>query len=195
MREVRKGGWRGAAVLAALLMGAAGATGSRAQEAPPPQPAAMDVPAPELVGGPWLNSPTGAPLSLAARRGKVTLVHFWTFGCINCLRNLPAYARWQQRFKAQGVMVIGVHTPETPDERVTANVVRRTRELGIRYPVLLDQRGENWRRWDQQYWPTVYLVDRKGRVRYVWLGELEYAGQRGEARLTERLRDLLRERG
>ena len=83
------------------------------------------VAAPELTGDSWLNVPKGTKLSLASRKGKVTIVHFWTFGCINCKRNLAAYDRWWKRFADKGVVVIGVHTPETAAERDPANVAKR----------------------------------------------------------------------
>jgi thiol-disulfide isomerase/thioredoxin len=89
---------------------------------------------PELMGDSWLNLPKGSRLSLASRKGKVTIVHFWTFGCINCKRNLPAYERWWRRFADKGVVVIGIHTPETEAERDLANVAGKVRELGITYP-------------------------------------------------------------
>lgn len=87
--------------------------------------------------------------------------------------------------------IIGVHTPETPREKVSENVARRTKELGITYPVLIDTPGENWRRWDQRWWPTVYLLDHKGRVRYRWTGELEYRNAGGEAIMTRLIEGLL----
>ena len=83
------------------------------------------IAAPELIGDSWLNVPAGSKLSLASRKGKVTVVHFWTFGCINCQHNLPAYARWQKRFAAKGVLVIGIHSPETAAERDSANVAKK----------------------------------------------------------------------
>jgi len=157
------------------------------------EPAHLNQDAPELLGGPWLNTPGGAPVTLASRRGTVTIVHFWTYGCINCRRNLPIYDRWHKRFAGQDVVIIGVHTPETRSEGVTANVVRRVQELGIEYPVLIDRDLPNWRRWRQQFWPTVYLVDKRGRLRYRWEGELNYAGAGGEVRMVELTEQLLRE--
>ena len=156
-------------------------------------PTTTNVTAPELVGGPWLNTPDGNPISLASRRGKVTIVHFWTFGCINCQHNLPSYARWHKQFADKGVALIGVHTPETEEERVKANVIRRVKQLGIEYPVLLDQDETNWRRWKQRYWPTVYLIDKKGRVCFQWIGELNYENSGGEARMAELVEELLKE--
>lgn len=149
--------------------------------------------APELFGGPWLNTPNGNPIPLTSRRGKVTIVHFWTFGCINCRNNLPAYAHWHKQFAERGVIVIGVHTPETEGERVTADVLRRVRQLGIEYPILLDQDETNWRRWQQQYWPTVYLIDKRGRIRFRWIGELNYGNRGGEVRVAQWIEELLQE--
>ncbi|MBV9866546.1 MAG: peptide-methionine (R)-S-oxide reductase MsrB [Abitibacteriaceae bacterium] len=150
-------------------------------------------PAPELVGGPWLNTPDGAPIKWSDRKGKVTIVHFWTFACINCKHNLPSYAKWAKLFADKDVTVIGIHTPETDYERDPKNVAQAVKDLGITYPVLLDRTGDNWHRWHQQYWPTVYLIDKTGRVRYGWEGELEYNHMGGEAKLTRLVQQLLNE--
>ena len=157
------------------------------------QPTPLNHTAPELVGGPWLNTPGDQPVSLASRRGKVTIVHFWTYGCYNCQNNLAAYARWYQQFAGRDVVIVGIHTPETSSERVGANVVRHVNDFKIEYPVLFDQSETNWRRWQQRYWPTVYLIDRKGKVRFRWIGELNYGGKQGEARMAKLVEDLLRE--
>jgi peroxiredoxin len=148
--------------------------------------------APELTGDSWLNVPKGSKLSLASRKGKVTLVHFWTFGCINCKRNLAAYDRWWRRFAENGVVVMGIHTPETEAERDPANVAKKVRELGITYPVLLDANHQNWNRWQQRIWPAIYLIDKQGRVRYVWEGELEYQNAGGETKMTRLIVELLK---
>lgn len=177
--------------LICLLTLVAAGSGVAAAEEPL---AATDLSAPEFVGGPWLNTAGHAPVTLASRRGEVTVVEFWTFGCINCRRNLPIYARWHKRFANQGVTIIGVHTPETPTERVAANVAARVKDLGIEYPVLLDADLRNWNRWRQQYWPTTYLVDKHGRIRYRWEGELNFGRANGEARMTELIEQLLREK-
>ncbi len=158
------------------------------------QPVVIDAVPPELVGGPWLNSDQGKPITLASRKGKVTVVEFWTFGCINCQRNLPAYARWQKRFASKDVLIIGIHTPETDEEKVADNVTRRVKRLGITYPILLDQKGENWGRWSQYWWPTVYLIDKKGHARYRWEGELDYEHAGGEQMMARRIEDLLTEK-
>jgi len=147
-----------------------------------------------FVGGPWLNTPHNRPITLASRLGKVTVVEFWNFGCINCRRNLPSYARWQKRFAQNDVAVIGIHTPETEGERSPAKVMQRVKDLGITYPILLDQKGTNWNRWDQQFWPTVYLLDKQGRIRYRWDGELDYNHAGGEAIMAQHIEELLRER-
>lgn len=157
----------------------------------PRQP--LGLPAPELVGDSWLNLPPGTRLTLASRKGKVTIVHFWTYDCINCRRNLPIYERWQKRYAAKGVLVIGIHTPETDGESKPANVARKVKELGITYPVLVDSRRYNWNRWRQHAWPTVYLVDKQGRARYLAEGELEYRGSGGDAKMTQLIQRLLQE--
>jgi len=151
------------------------------------------MPAPELTGKLWLNLPSGSGLSLASRKGKVTILHFWTYGCINCKRNLPAYDRWQKRFAAKGVVVIGIHSPETEAERNPANVAKKVKELGISYPVLVDSDRQNWNRWQQRAWPAVCLIDKQGRLRYGWEGELECRGAGGEAKLTQLVEALLKE--
>ena len=150
------------------------------------------VMAPELTGDSWLNVPKGTQLSLASRKGKVTIVHFWTFACINCKRNLPAYDRWWKRFADKGVVIIGIHTPETEAERNPANVARKVKELGLTYPVLLDADRENWNRWQQRRWPAIYLIDKQGRARYLWEGELEYQNAGGEATMTRLIGALLK---
>jgi peroxiredoxin len=148
--------------------------------------------APELVGSTWLNT-EGRALKLAELRGKVTIVHFWTFACSNCKANLAAYSRWHDKYAKQGVTVIGVHTPETESERVEANVRDRVEKYGIKYPVLIDGEGRNWNAWKLRYWPTVFLVDKKGKIRGVWEGELEWQGAGGEAKMAAAIEQLLAE--
>ena len=149
--------------------------------------------APELVGGPWLNTPDNQPITLASRRGKVTIVEFWTFACSNCRANLGAYAKWNEQFKDQGVEIIGVHTPELSQERDPKNVAKAVKDLGITYPVLLDNQNRNWSNWNQQYWPTIYVVDKAGNVRSKWEGELESGGAGGTAKITALVQKLIAE--
>ena len=164
---------------------------SLAAHAAPATPSS--APAPELLGNSWLNLPKGTTLTMASRRGKVTVVHFWTFNCINCKHNLPYYARWQKSFSARGLQIIGIHTPETAAERDPENVAREVRALGITYPVLLDPKAENWKRWQPACWPMIYLVDKQGRVRYSWAGELEYHDAGGFEKMSHLIETLLEE--
>jgi peroxiredoxin len=179
-------------LLLPVALGLLGLPGAPLFAGEPSQPLASPE-APELIGDSWLNLPKGSTLSLASQKGKVTIVHFWTFGCINCKRNLAAYDRWWRRFADKGVVVIGIHTPETEAERDPANAARKVKELGISYPVLLDSDHQNWNRWQQHLWPAIYLIDKQGRARYLWEGELEYQHAGGEAKMTQHILDLLRE--
>jgi thiol-disulfide isomerase/thioredoxin len=156
------------------------------------RPYAFNLPAPALVGEAcdWLN--TGGK-KLDFQRGRVYVVEFWTYGCSNCQRNLPSYARWQKRFAQKGVTLIGIHTPETEAEKKTGNVIQQVKQLGITYPVLLDQKGTNWNRWHQRCWPAVYLVDKHGKARYRWLGELDWQQAGGEEKMARCIERLLRE--
>ncbi|CAG9274978.1 cytochrome c biogenesis protein CcdA [Paraburkholderia unamae] len=120
----------------------------------------------------WLNS---APLTPEALRGKVVVVNFWTYSCINCLRTLPYLKTWAERYRDDGLVVIGVHTPEFGFEHDTANVKRALANLGIRYPVAIDNDYRVWNAFGNQYWPAFYIVDGQGRVRYHHFGEGGYA--------------------
>jgi peptide-methionine (R)-S-oxide reductase len=151
-------------------------------------PATLNFAAPELIGGSWLNTPGKKPVSLASRRGQVSIVHFTMFD----RANLPTYARLQQRFATRGVQLIGVYTPQSDAQ--SNSVAQHVKELGIAYPVLVDSSRENSRRWNQQNGPAFYLVDKNGRVRYRWNGELDNTGTSGEAKLTRLVETLLSER-
>jgi cytochrome c biogenesis protein CcdA/thiol-disulfide isomerase/thioredoxin len=120
----------------------------------------------------WLNS---QPLSLASLRGKVVLIDFWTYSCINCLRTLPYVEGWYRTYKQDGLVVVGVHSPEFAFEHVPSNVERAVRALGVTYPVALDNRFGTWTAWGNRYWPAKYFVDRRGEVRYAHFGEGDYA--------------------
>ena len=128
--------------------------------------------APALVaGGDWFNS---KPLSLAQLRGKVVLVDFWTYSCINCLRTLPHLESWYRTYRSQGLVIIGVHTPEFAFEHVASNVRAAVKRLGIAYPVVQDNNYKTWDNYANEYWPAEYLIDRSGHVRHTHFGEGEY---------------------
>jgi len=120
----------------------------------------------------WLNSP---PLSPAALRGHVVLIDFWTYSCINCLRALPYVRAWAEKYRNDGLVVIGVHAPEFAFEKDLDNVRRATRELKVGYPVAVDNNYAIWRAFHNQYWPAHYFIDAKGRIRHHHFGEGEYA--------------------
>ena len=128
--------------------------------------------APEFTGiERWLNS---QPLTLAQLRGRVVLVDFWTYACINCIRTLPHVNRWAELYTPQGLTVVGVHTPEFPFERTTRNVEVAMRRHGVKHPVAQDNRYGTWKAYSNQYWPAAYLIDAQGRIRYKHFGEGEY---------------------
>jgi thiol-disulfide isomerase/thioredoxin len=130
--------------------------------------------APELVGvDPWFNTPNGEPLRLAALRGRVALLEFWTFACPNCQRTLPFLRRMHDQYQPD-FTVLGVHSPEFTVERSAQNVERAVRENGLEYPVGLDNDFVAWDAYGNRYWPTMYLIDRAGRIRYRQIGEGNY---------------------
>jgi cytochrome c biogenesis protein CcdA/thiol-disulfide isomerase/thioredoxin len=122
----------------------------------------------------WLNSPA---LTNEALKGKVVLVDFWTFDCINCKHTLPYVKDWAKKYEKDGLVVIGVHTPEYGFERIIDNVRAKVKEYGITYPVAIDNNYAIWRNFDNQYWPAHYLIDAKGQVRYTHFGEGSYDTQ------------------
>jgi cytochrome c biogenesis protein CcdA/thiol-disulfide isomerase/thioredoxin len=123
----------------------------------------------------WLNTPGGRPLSIAQLRGRVLLVDFWTYSCINCLRTLPHLRAWDAAYRRHGLVIVGVHTPEFAFERRPSNVRSAVRRLGVHYPVALDPDYKTWNAYANEFWPEEYLIDRRGRIRDVHLGEGEYA--------------------
>jgi cytochrome c biogenesis protein CcdA/thiol-disulfide isomerase/thioredoxin len=128
--------------------------------------------APELAGlSTWINSD---PLTLRKLRGKVVLVDFWTYSCVNCLRTLPHVKAWDRTYRKRGLVVLGVHTPEFAFEYVAGNVRSAVRRLGVSYPVALDNEYATWNAFQNQYWPAKYLIDRNGHLRYYHFGEGEY---------------------
>jgi thiol-disulfide isomerase/thioredoxin len=164
------------------------------QRETPKQLVVLNVPAPQIISSAadWLNT-GGKPVPFA--RGQVYVVHFWTFGCGNCKRNLPAYAQWQKDYANSPLTIIGIHSPETAAERDPAKVASETNRLGITYPVAIDGGSANWKRWQQQWWPTVYLVDKWGNVRFYWMCELEWNGAGGTKIMQGLIDTLLREPG
>jgi cytochrome c biogenesis protein CcdA/thiol-disulfide isomerase/thioredoxin len=133
---------------------------------------ASGAPAPELTGiDHWLNSP---PLTLAELRGKVVLIDFWTYSCINCIRTLPYVEGWYQKYQADGFVVIGVHTPEFAFEHDTSNVAAAITRFGITYPVAQDNEYATWKAYSNVYWPADYLIDATGHIRDEHFGEGEY---------------------
>jgi cytochrome c biogenesis protein CcdA/thiol-disulfide isomerase/thioredoxin len=128
--------------------------------------------APQLAGlTNWIN---GDPLTLRKLRGKVVLVDFWTYSCINCLRTLPHVKAWYRTYRNRGLVVLGVHTPEFAFEHVPGNVEGAVQRLGIKYPVALDNDYATWNAFQNQYWPAKYLIDRQGHLRYYHPGEGRY---------------------
>jgi cytochrome c biogenesis protein CcdA/thiol-disulfide isomerase/thioredoxin len=129
-------------------------------------------PAPDfLADGDWFNS---APLTIASLHGKVVLVDFWTYSCINCLRTLPHLKAWYAAYHKDGLEIVGVHTPEFAFEHVSSNVAAAVKRLGVTYPVVQDNRFRTWNAYANQYWPAEYLIDRTGKVRHVHFGEGSY---------------------
>ncbi|MES2473433.1 MAG: cytochrome c biogenesis protein DipZ [Pseudomonadota bacterium] len=140
---------------------------------------------PELTGATlWLNSP---PLTREQLRGKVVLVDFWTYSCINCLRALPYVQAWAEKYKSHGLVVIGVHAPEFAFEKTEANVRRAVTDVGITYPVAQDNNLTIWQAFNNQYWPAHYFIDVEGRIRHHHFGEGEY--ERSEAVIQQLLRE------
>src|SRR6185437_9504668 len=136
----------------------------------------------------WINTPDGRPLTLSKLRGKVVLVDFWTYSCVNCIRTLPYLKAWDARYRDAGLVIVGVHTPEFAFEHVVGNVRRAVGEHDIRYPVAVDNGYKTWNAWANQYWPADYLIDRNGHVRDAHFGEGAYDAT------EDKIRTLLGER-
>ncbi len=153
-------------------------------------PAADVVPlsgrAPDIISDTWLNA---SPTTMAELRGKVVLVEFWTFECWNCHNVEPYIKQWHSRFRDAGLEVISVHAPEFDRERDPANVRAYVDKAGISYAVAIDNDFANWKRYRNRFWPTLYLIDKHGMVRYSKIGEGDYAGT------EQKIRALLQEAG
>jgi thiol-disulfide isomerase/thioredoxin len=141
--------------------------------------------APEFPAGlKWLNSP---PLTVNGLKGKVLLVDFWEYTCVNCVRTLPYLKTWQERYADKGLVIVGVHTPEFAFAREEANVARAVKEFGLKYPIVNDRDYQVWNRYDNHYWPAKYLFDANGILRYHHFGEGGYGDT------EEAIQKLLRE--
>ena len=136
----------------------------------------------------WINSP---PLTLQQLRGKVVIVHFYAFGCINCIHNLPHYNDWRERFDRDKLAMIGIHRPETQEEHDMAKVRQKAVEAGMKYPIAVDNESRNWNAWANRVWPSVYLIDKNGFVRYWWYGELNWQARKGDRWMCDRIAELL----
>jgi len=146
--------------------------------------------APDFTGTErWFNTPGDAPLTLRGLRGRVVLVDFWTYTCINCIRTLPYVRAWDERYRRKGLTIVGVHTPEFSFEHEAKNVERAIAQNGLRYAVAQDNDYATWDAWGNQYWPAKYLIDARGRVRYAHFGEGSY----GDTETA--IRSLLEEAG
>jgi len=139
----------------------------------------------------WLNS---KPLNWGELKGKVVLVDFWTFDCWNCYRSFPWLKATEDKYAAQGLQVLGVHTPELPQEYVRDNVVRKVAEFGLKFPVMIDNDYSYWNAFGNRYWPAFYLVDKQGKVRGAYFGET-HPGDLNARSIESAIETLLVEKG
>lgn len=169
------------AAIAVLLTCTLPAGSARAAEPVPGRP-----PAPDLAGGTkWLNS---KPLSIRDLRGKVVLVDFWEYTCVNCIRTMPYLKEWWRRYKDKGLVIVGVHTPEFQFARGTDNVTEAVKRFGLEYPIVVDSDYAIWKAYGNNFWPAKYLVDAQGTVRYYHFGEGSYGDT--EQQIQALLREL-----
>lgn len=155
--------WR---AFGSLLPGAASSNGTKREIARTEANAA-----PELATGTWINS---EPLTIKSLKGRVVVVDFWTFGCYNCRNTLPFVKSWHDRYTSKGLTVVGVHSPELDEEKITENVRREVASLGIRYPVVTDNEYVTWKAYKVNAWPTVFILDKTGKIRWAHVGEGAY---------------------
>ena len=128
--------------------------------------------APELIpGGVWFNSD---PLTLSQLKGKVVIIDFWTYTCINCQRTFPYLKQWHEKYKDQGLVIIGVHSPEFEFEKSEKNLARAIADFKLPYPIVQDNNFATWRAYNNRYWPAKYLIDKEGYIRYTHFGEGAY---------------------
>lgn len=143
---------------------------SSAAQAPHPNSSRYQH-APEIAAASWINS---GPLDWNSLRGKVVVVDFWTFACYNCKNTLPYFKKWDDTYRDRGLVILGVHTPELSFERDVENVRRAVQEYEIKYPVAIDGDFANWNRYGVRAWPTWFIVDKQGNIRYSHIGEGAY---------------------
>jgi thiol-disulfide isomerase/thioredoxin len=161
-----------ALIASALISSAIPGIAAEQPRSAPFETAAAQFNAPDFVGiSNWFNS---APLNIASLRGKVVLVDFWTYGCVNCVNTLPHVTALYEKYKARGLVVVGVHTPEFPFERSAGNVQAALKRHGITYPVAQDNDSKTWNAYRNQYWPAQYIVDQSGRIVFQHAGEGQY---------------------
>ncbi|RIK88155.1 MAG: hypothetical protein DCC67_01015 [Planctomycetota bacterium] len=138
----------------------------------------------------WINS---EPLTMESLRGKVVVVHFFAFGCINCIHNYPWYKQWYSDLSGQGLVIVGVHTPETEAENDNDSLRASLEKTGLRFPVAVDKQKKTWEAWSNGIWPSVYIVDKQGRLRFWWYGELDWQGAGNQHAARRQIEQLLAE--
>lgn len=150
---------------------------------------------PDFQPGDGWYLPAGVeqPGDLKSLRGQVLAIHFYAFGCINCIHNYPVYADWTERLAGRNFQMIGIQTPETEEERVAARVKQKAAEEKFAFPVLIDGQSRNWAAWGNSMWPCVYIVDKRGYLRTFWAGELKWEGATGDQQLLAKIEALLKE--
>ncbi len=146
--------------------------------------------APEIEVDTWLNS---QPVKLSELKGKVTVVHFYAFGCGNCIRNLPHYNDWRKTFDKERFQIIGIHRPETQFERDIEKVREKAFEAVMNYPIAVDNDSKVWDSYANSIWPSIYIIDKSGFIRYWWYGELNWQGAKSELYLRNNIRELIEE--
>jgi len=146
--------------------------------------------APEFEVDTWINNPK---MTLPELTGKVTVVHFYAFGCGNCIRTLPYYNKWRNHFPSSTFQIVGIHRPETRQERDIDKVNKKAAEAAIEYPVAIDNESLVWNSWANHIWPSIYLIDKNGYVRYWWYGELNWQGAESEKYLRSKIQELIDE--
>lgn len=138
----------------------------------------------------WVNS---NPLTMKSLRGKVVVVHFFAFGCINCIHNYPWYKEWHDAFQGQDVAIIGIHTPETKTEEDSSLLEASLKKNELKFPVAVDKQKTMWKAWYNGIWPSVYIIDKQGRLRYWWYGELDWQGAGNQKVARQQIEKLLAE--